>query len=758
LGETKITEDITEPKLTGTALAGLYRKYTGRRVIVSTAASAAEFSFVQEASAQDPLSYEKAAELLKKAATIEGFVFVPDPTDPNLDILTSVTGGIKPITRGVQVYTESDALPEGDALISYVMNLSYIKPDEAERTFIKIIGELGANGTIASVPNASAIVITDNTSLIRKLVDLKKEIDKPSSQVGTRFIKVQYADVTELAATLNEMLKTQESAQKTAGVQRADNNPTPAPGGNNAAAGQSSGGSAEATPVQIVPDPRTNRIFAMGRPVDLIFVEGLVREFDTQTDQKNFLRRKLKFLKVAEFLPVAGDALTRAFSGTGTPTGAAGGQAGNPQNRNNQNQQNTRQNQAQNTNRTNTGSSSSGSSSTGSGVSSLGNPDVTTAPESLLVGRTLLVADNITNSIVVQGPPAGVEIVERLLDQIDVRADQVMISCVFGQLSLTDGWSFGVDYAQTLGTNHVAGRGGSGAAPSIGLGGSTTTTVNNGSGTTTTTTVNDFDPGSLAATAGLGLYGNIGNNLNIYLNAKQNDSNFKVLSRPTIYTANNQKGTIVSGTQIAVPTSSYASSTSTTNSTNYEYKDVALKLEVIPLVNSNKEVTLQIYLTSDDVGTDRQVGTGDNAYVIPDILKRELVTTVTVPNNQTVVLGGLITENLTDSRTGIPVLSRIPGIGALFGTKTKAKDRSELLIFIQPSVVHDENTLSEAQADMDRRYETSGDTRSFADGPGVLPPPDGIVPANEKASSYVATPEEQQSVKKRKAIRPPHRP
>src|SRR5690606_24912915 len=72
---------------------------------------------------------------------------------------------------------------------------------------------------------------------------------------------------------------------------------------------------------------RTNRIFAMGRPVDVIFVEGLVRQFDTQSDQRNFLRRKLRFLPVTEFLPIAENALTRAFSGTGDPAATGGGAA-----------------------------------------------------------------------------------------------------------------------------------------------------------------------------------------------------------------------------------------------------------------------------------------------------------------------------------------------------------------------------------------------------------------------------------------------
>jgi len=687
LGENKITEDIIEPKLSGNALAGLYRKYTGRRVIVSKAAADAEFSFIQEASPQDPLSFDKAAELLRKAATIENFVFVPDAQDPNLDVLTLATGGLRPTGRGVDVYNENDPLPDGDAVISYVMTLNYIKPAEAVNTFTAIIGQFGAFGSIAAVPNASAVVITENTSLIRKLIDLKKEIDKPGSVQATRFIKVQYADVTEIAETISELLSAQQESQKTAGIQRAD----AAPAANAAPAQAGAPGAAtagEGTPVQIVPDPRTNRIFAMGRPVDLLFVEGLVREFDVETSEKNFLRRKLKFLTVSEFLPIAGDALTRAFSGTGGEGGQTGTQGG-AQNANRpqaQPRQETATSRGTGSRNSNSGSSSgmggsgSGSGFGGGGSGGLSDPSVSTAPESVLVGRTLLVADNITNSIVVQGPPAGLEIVQRLIDQLDTKPDQVLISCVFGQLGISDGWSFGMDYVRTL-KGDVAGRGGSGFGPRLPLGAvaddPSTTNVNE-------SLLSTFVPGSFPSEAGLGVYGLIGNTLHAYLTAKQEDSNFKVLSRPTIFTANNQKGSIVSGTRIAVPTNSYSYANSSGPSTNFEYQDVALKLEVIPLVNSNSEITLKIYLTSDDVGENRSVGTGENAYEIPDILNRELITTVTVPNNETVVLGGLITESAKDGTTGIPILSRIPGIGPLFGTKSKDTSESELIVFIQP--------------------------------------------------------------------------
>ncbi len=739
LAEQKITEPITQPKLTGVDLADLYRKYTGRRVIISAQAATAEFSFVQDASATDPLTYGQAAELLKKAATIENFVFVPDSTDPNLDILTFSAGGLNPKSRGVPVYTEGTTLPEGDAVISYVMNLQYLKPEAAVTTFNQVVGQFGAYGSIAPVANASAVIITENTSLIRRLIELKKEIDVPGGKVATRFIKVEFADVTELATTLNELFTAQQQAQRTAGVQRTggQQNAVPVPGmpvGDVAGGGGGGGTGGEENPPQIVPEPRTNRIFVMGRPNDLVFIESLVREFDVQTDQRNFMRRKLSFVKVSDFLNIAENALNRAYTaGTaaGGAQGAAAGGAQGAQGAGAQSRGNTGTGSRTNSN-SRTAASSSGSFGTGSssgfgggggaggsgGTVGLGDPEVDTAPVSLLVGRTLLVADQITNSIVVQGPPAGVEIIENLLDQIDVKADQVMISTVFGQLSLTDEFNLGVDYVKALGGDSIAGRGGAGGGGSI---------IPLVPGAT-------YDPGNIATNAGLTLYGKIGNNLNIYLNALQNNENFTVLSRPSIFTSNNQKGIISSGERVAIPTNSNSFS-SGGQSTNIEYQDVVLKLEVIPLVNSPNEITLQIALLNDELnGNQILAGAGPNgsSLSVPRITTREILTQVTVPNNETIVLGGLIVDRDNKTVNGIPILSSIPGLGRLFSRTETEKSRSELLIFIQPSIVSGQNTLDAVQDDMNARYKVSEDVMKLGNGPGVLPPAE-VVPVSDKA-------------------------
>ena len=785
LGQTLITEPIEELKLSGDALAGLYRKYTGRRVIVSTAASTAEFRFVQDASANDPLTFAQAAELLKKAATIENFVFVPDEQDPSLDILTLSTGGIRPTGRGVAVYNENVPLPDGDAVISYVMTLSYIKPAEAVNTFTQIIGQFGAYGSIAPVPNASAVVITENTSLIRKLIDLKKEIDKPSSQVSTRFIKVQFADVTEIATTLTTLLTAQQSAQKTAGVQRDGQAAAPVPAGLPAGAGipgqpaaAGGGGSGEETPIQIIPDPRTNRIFAMGRPVDLLFVEGLIREFDVETSEKNFLRRKLRFLTVADFLPVAGDALNRAFSGTGegASTGGGGGtQTGA------RTQANTGSTGANFGGSSRSGSSRNGSSSmggsTGSGMGGsmggglggstgggsgggggLSAPNVSSAPASVLVGRTLLVADNITNSIVVQGPPSGLEIVERLLDQIDVKPDQVMISTVIGQLTLNNEHTSGMSYLGLGGDTSIFG--GSGSNPILPILGAADAIP--ATSTTPFIPAVTGGPNTSALGGGLHVYGKIGGNLNYYLQALQTKSDFTVLSRPSIFTSNNQMGTISSGEKIAIPTGSTSYGSSSNSSTQIQYQDVVLKLQVVPLVNSDNEITMQISLLNDEQNGTQVIqggaGNGGNL-TVPKISTREILTTATVPNNETIVLGGLIVGRGGNGKSGIPILSDIPLLGKLFSSTSDTKNRSELMVFIQPSIVRDAQQLNTVQENMDARYTVSGKVRGMADGPDGLPTKEALLPLEEKGQSAAEAPKasSKKKSKTKSSIQPANR-
>jgi type II secretory pathway component GspD/PulD (secretin) len=169
---------------------------------------------------------------------------------------------------------------------------------------------------------------------------------------------------------------------------------------------------------------------------------------------------------------------------------------------------------------------------------------------------------------------------------------------------------------------------------------------------------------------------------------------FKVINRPVVFTSNNKKAVIASGQEIPVPVNTLSSISNTTSipgqtpinnfgtQSSIQYKKVALQLEVVPLINSEKEVTLDILQKLDSIADSTNI----DGNLIPNIATRYIKTTVSAPNCSTIVLGGLITENKRAAKSGIPILSRIPIIGGLFRQTTDNHTRSELIVLMRPEV------------------------------------------------------------------------
>jgi type II secretory pathway component GspD/PulD (secretin) len=152
-----------------------------------------------------------------------------------------------------------------------------------------------------------------------------------------------------------------------------------------------------------------------------------------------------------------------------------------------------------------------------------------------------------------------------------------------------------------------------------------------------------------------------------------------------IFTSNNRAAVISSGESIPVPsstTSGYTSGNSLATTSSVDYIDVALRLSVLPLINSEGEVTLQI--SQENNNTNGTTTISGNA--IPNVTTRSIDTTVSVANGATIVLGGLVSEQKQTSNAGIPVLNRLPVVGPLFGYKTNTLSRTELVVLIRPTV------------------------------------------------------------------------
>ncbi len=321
---------------------------------------------------------------------------------------------------------------------------------------------------------------------------------------------------------------------------------------------------------------------------------------------------------------------------------------------------------------------SQNNSNSNSSRSLLDNPEEVGAPESMVVGKTLLIADPQSNSLIVSGSPEHIDRIDQLLKEMDIRPQQIYISAIIGQLSLGKNFNYGVDFLQLLSDFSVNRNGAS----------SSTTT----SGTTTTTTTGSNIIQFPAKFGQLNFYGQIGS-LSNYIKVIDSNNNFKVLATPSIYAKNAAKSVISSGQSIAVPANILTNGAFTggvaSNSVSVTYRDVLLKLEVIPLINSDDEVTLKIAQVNDNIVGSQTIGNN----TVPTIGTQKLLTEVAVKNGATVVLGGLITEKTTKNKNGVIGLRRIPILGNLFGTTQNQTTREELLIFIQPRIVRSDDPL-----------------------------------------------------------------
>ena len=423
--------------------------------------------------------------------------------------------------------------------------------------------------------------------------------------------------------------------------------------------------------IQLIADTRTNRILIIADEASLKFIETLINEFDVAVDIGDPYEQPLNYVSASDMLPILADMLQEegedgegvgAGGAPRTTTGGIGTGTGGT-----------------------TGTGSTGGVAGSGELGSLQEPGEQQAAESIIVGKTRLIADNRANSILVIGQPEARKKVKSILDKLDKRPMQVYLATVIGQLRISNNDEFAVNILQKY-------AGGKSGAASI-SGGRNLVTTN--------TPLSGAAAGfaALANVAGSSLPGMqimtfIGSTLDMYIQALTASTRFRIASRPSVFTANNKKAVIFNGRKIAVPTSTVTtlgaggSATTTTGSqqSNIQYQDVVLKIEVVPLINNAREITLQIIQTNDNIipGANTAIGGG---VTVPEIATQELTTTVIVPDRGTILLGGLVTQQDDKTLSGVPFLSSIPLMGTLFRSTTDSTRREELVVLIQPSVI-----------------------------------------------------------------------
>ncbi|GAB3050030.1 type IV pilus secretin PilQ family protein [Acinetobacter apis] len=288
----------------------------------------------------------------------------------------------------------------------------------------------------------------------------------------------------------------------------------------------------------------------------------------------------------------------------------------------------------------------------------------------LISSRGSVVADERTNTIIINETPQKIEQIQKLIKKLDSAVKQVMVEARIVRAS--------TDFSRSMGIKW----GYSGRSSENGGGTLYGSTINNvvglrNNGTTTDNNLNVDLGSTLAGSSSIafGLLNTANSILNLELSALQSDGLGEVLSTPKVMTGDKQEAVIRSGAKVPYTTSSANNGTTTT------FQDAVLELKVTPSITPDGSIQMKLNITKDTLGILTEAG-----YAIDTNM---LQTNVLVGDGETVVLGGLYENTTSNGTNKVPVLGDIPVVGNLFKNKTRTEAKRELLIFITPRIVND---------------------------------------------------------------------
>jgi len=585
-----------------------------------------------------PLTKAKALDAFSTALRTSGFALV----DVNGIYRVVPEADAKLISNSVLTGKSSQA---GDQIITKVFKLNF----ESANNLLPVLRPLvSVNNTINAYPGNNTIVITDYASNIQRIGELIETIDAPAS-TDVQTIKLRYAIAIDVAAMLNKVLETglagTEAGNKTI----------------------------------VMADARSNSLLLRSSsPEKMRQIRALVAKLDTPgTSNGNIWvvpLRNAEATKLAITLRaiVAADTALSAQVASGTATQAVGvvgatavsitsppGASGG------------------------TGSAAATSALTSSSAPSTGG---------------IIQAEPATNSLIITANEPLYRNLRHVIDQLDKRRGQVYIETIIVEVSSTNAAELGIQWQGLVGSgNQNTGFGGTNFTNADGTGGSNITnlarnvnSILNPNNTTGTTPV----PPNPGLNLGLltkfnGVYG-----MSALITALSTTTGTNILSTPNLITLDNEEARIVVGQNIPLISGSYATTGSTATATPFTTvtrQDIGLILRVKPQISENGLVKMQIYQEVSNVAS--QVPNQG-----PILNKRDIETNVIVDDGQTLVLGGLIENAYKDSTSGIPWLSDIPIIGALFRYDNSARTKTNLLVFLRPYVLRDKGQDQEITA------------------------------------------------------------
>ena len=309
-----------------------------------------------------------------------------------------------------------------------------------------------------------------------------------------------------------------------------------------------------------------------------------------------------------------------------------------------------------------------------SGLGGLGAQQAQQGPNvvTTTLGQSVRVmADRINNTLLIHAAPAEYERISATLKRLDIQRAQVLLEASIVEVRLGDDLEYGLQWAFKGG---VGGRAGLGA-------------LNNSSSVSTIAgAAIDTDTGGITGAAQGFSYTlrGAGGNITAVLSALADKRLLKVISSPSLMVLDNHTAAIQVGEQQPVSTGTVINTGSNYTTNSIQYKDTGVMLGVTPSVSAGDLVTLDINQMVTDVAS-------ASSTLTPVFMQRQINSKVAVRSGETLVLGGLIKDSAENRKRGLPLLSSIPVVGALFGSHANSAGRTELLVIITPRVLRSDD-------------------------------------------------------------------
>jgi len=318
-----------------------------------------------------------------------------------------------------------------------------------------------------------------------------------------------------------------------------------------------------------------------------------------------------------------------------------------------------------------------------------------------------------TNSLIITAPPGMMKTFESVIRQLDIRLAQVLVEAIIVEVSENKAKQLGVQWLfagnggnQPVGSSNFTNTGpgivslAGAAAANRGVDNGSTTVVNPDTGVSTTTTNNsNGDNGMalgqiLAGVQGLAVgVADEGLDWAMFIRALGTDTDSNILSTPSIMARDNHSASIHVGQEVPIITGSATGDNNANPFQTVSRQEIGVKLEITPQINEGDAVILELAQEVSSIA-----GATSTDIVIN---KRTINTSILVESGKTIVIGGLIDDDIQESSQKVPILGDIPLLGHLFRSEATTKSKRNLMVFIRPTIVRDEASIADLSS---RKY------------------------------------------------------